>query len=115
MLSWLFPWQVGEMKIIEQMEKITTGEECSLGPVAPHRHPAMPICIVDALTHACGDAAPVPASALLPPLLLTAWRPEGEWIARLDLVEQGDKLVVQEMEQVGQARESGGRRRWGTW
>lgn len=38
--------------------------------------------------------------AFYPPLL-AAWRPEGEWIARLDLVEQGDRLVVQEMEQVG--------------
>ena len=30
-----------------------------------------------------------------------AWRPEGEWIASLDLVEQGDKLVVKEMGQLG--------------
>ena len=30
-----------------------------------------------------------------------AWRPEGEWIASLDLVEQGDKLVVKEMGEVG--------------
>ena len=28
-----------------------------------------------------------------------AWRAEGEWIASLDLVEKGDKLVVKEMDQ----------------
>jgi hypothetical protein len=32
--------------------------------------------------------------------ITTAWRPEGEWIAKLDLVEQGDRLVVREMDQV---------------
>ncbi len=26
-----------------------------------------------------------------------AWRPEGEWIAGLDLVEEGDRLAVKEM------------------
>ena len=29
-----------------------------------------------------------------------AWRPEGEGITRLDLVEEGDRLAVKEMEQV---------------
>ncbi|PSC76362.1 DUF3456 domain [Micractinium conductrix] len=33
--------------------------------------------------------------------ITTAWRPEGEWIARLDLVEEGDRLAVAEMEAVG--------------
>jgi hypothetical protein len=33
--------------------------------------------------------------------ITTAWRPEGEWIAKLDLVEEGSKLVVKEMDQVG--------------
>jgi len=35
-------------------------------------------------------------------LLAAAWRPEGEWIAKLDLVEDGDKLVVKEMGKVGE-------------
>ncbi|KAL4423179.1 hypothetical protein ABPG77_000312 [Micractinium sp. CCAP 211/92] len=33
--------------------------------------------------------------------ITTAWRPEGEWIARLDLVEEGDRLAVKEMGVVG--------------
>ncbi|PSC76262.1 DUF3456 domain [Micractinium conductrix] len=33
--------------------------------------------------------------------ITTAWRPEGEWMARLDLVEEGDRLAVAEMEAVG--------------
>ncbi|KAL4458892.1 hypothetical protein ABPG75_013757 [Micractinium tetrahymenae] len=33
--------------------------------------------------------------------ITTAWRPEGEWIAKLDLVEEGDTLAVKEMDQVG--------------
>ncbi|KAL4859125.1 hypothetical protein ACK3TF_000897 [Chlorella vulgaris] len=33
--------------------------------------------------------------------LTTAWRPEGEWISKLDLVEEGDRLAVKEMGQVG--------------
>lgn len=32
--------------------------------------------------------------------IATSWRPEGEWIARLDLVEEGDRLVVREMDVV---------------
>jgi hypothetical protein len=32
--------------------------------------------------------------------LTTAWRPEGEWISKLDLVEEGDRLAVKEMGQV---------------
>lgn len=35
--------------------------------------------------------------------ITTAWRPEGEWIAKLDLVEEGSKLVVKEMDVVGSA------------
>lgn len=38
--------------------------------------------------------------------ITTAWRPEGDWIAKLDLVEQGDRLVVKEMDQVGGAQPS---------
>ena len=30
-----------------------------------------------------------------------AWKPEGMWITMLDLVEDGDKLVVKEMGEVG--------------
>lgn len=41
---------------------------------------------------ACTSPVPVPPSA--------AWRPEGEWIARLDLVEEGDRLIVKEMDVV---------------
>ncbi|KAL4458891.1 hypothetical protein ABPG75_013756 [Micractinium tetrahymenae] len=33
--------------------------------------------------------------------IAVAWRPEGEWIARLDLVEEGDRLAVKEMDVVG--------------
>lgn len=32
--------------------------------------------------------------------IAVAWRPEGEWIARLDLVERGDRLAVVEMDSV---------------
>lgn len=32
--------------------------------------------------------------------LTTAWRPEGEWISKLDLVEEADRLAVKEMGQV---------------
>ena len=31
------------------------------------------------------------------PALCAAWKPEGEWIAKLDLVESGDQLLVKEM------------------
>ena len=47
--SWLLPMQVDEMRIIEQMEKITTGGDGYLHPLpgasASHRHPAMTICL----------------------------------------------------------------------
>jgi hypothetical protein len=32
--------------------------------------------------------------------LFAAWKPEGEWIAKLDLVESGDQLLVKEMDVV---------------
>ena len=45
--------------------------------------------------------AALPAHARHRLCLTAAWRPEGEWLARLDLVEEGERLVVKEMEQVG--------------
>lgn len=38
------------------------------------------------------------------PILFSAWRPEGEWLSQLDLVEQGSKLLVKDMQQVREGK-----------
>ena len=86
-----------EMKLIELMERITRSERGRArgGRRAAHtarREPSW--------------RRPSP-----PPPLLAAWRPEGEWLTQLDLVEKGDHLMVTEMGEV-RATRAQGERKW---
>jgi hypothetical protein len=77
--------QMTESKVIDRMEKITTRESCwcmrcTVGAAA-----------IFPMINATSHLRRMPA----------AWSPEGRWIAKLDLVEQGSKLMVQEMGQIG--------------
>lgn len=103
--------QVDEVQIIELMEKITTGVWKSVELATWHLWSSWCVCYAGlppvmacmaARTQSLALCMSCPDCCLCKHTLLTAWRPEGEWIARLDLVEQGDRLVVQEMEQVGE-------------
>ena len=104
------------MQIIERMEKITTGEgprpwHCKRwGPpgaaedmgstVQPPVWLAWQHAINRVVLH-LPRSLPAQQQPVSPPCLhRVAWRPEGEWIARLDLVERGDRLAVVEMDSV---------------
>ena len=106
--------QVHEDRMIELVEQLTSGKHSPFLPACPLGYqPACPVrcckCPFRAHLRCQWALASHAAAALLTQLFHSPFgrpaadRPEGKWLSQLELVPQGERLAVQEKEQVGLA------------